>query len=132
MFYNDFLVKVFHQLHLPVVTIAKNDDERQLRRLKSHEAPRSNPSSFRLMQIAEKYRKELREYNERTLKLPVCAQTGQSRETQNTKKAVQVPLLSTVTSMDEVEVVKETNSTSVTESGLEVTSPRSQETFGED
>lgn len=130
MFYNDFLVKVFHQLHLPVVTIAKNDDERQLRRLKSHEAPRSNLSSFRLMQIDEKYRKELREYNERTLKFPVRA--GQSRETQNTKKEVQVPLLSTVASMDEVEVVNETNGTSVTESGLEVTSPRSQETFGED
>ena len=130
MFYNDFLLRAFH-LHLPVVTTASNYDERQLRRSKSHEPPRSNPSSFRLMQIAEKYRKELREYNERTLKLPVRAQTGPSRETQNTKKEVQVPLLSTVTSMDEVEVAtQETNS--VTQSGLEVTSPRSQDTFGED
>ena len=94
-------------LHLPRVT--NNEDKASLRRTKSHERPRSNPSPFPLMQIAEKYRKELRELNGGTLHLPTHAQGDSKEDVDSSTAEPQTPQLKK-TWKDEVEVAKEANS----------------------
>ena len=99
---------------------------RQLRRAQSYEAPRSS-SPLPLMQIAEKYRKELREYNEGTLKLPDKeSKKGLKEEGERTEKSSEVPHLA-ISPKDGVEVVEEANSVGELEKGLERPSARSEE-----
>lgn len=96
-----------HQaIHLRLPRVANNENKTTLHRTKSHERPRSSLSPFPLMQIAEKYRKELRELNEGPLHLPTHAQ-GDSKE-ENQTAGPDTPQLKE-TWKDEVEVVKDAN-----------------------
>ena len=81
------------------------------------------------MQIAEKYRKQLEEYNEGSPNLPVHAQNGVKQEKDAAEQSVQVPHLPK-TPKDEVEAVDEANTVNESEKGGESTSPRAEETSG--
>lgn len=81
------------------------------------------------MQIAEKYRKQLEEYNEGSPNLPVHAPNGLKEEKDAIEQSVQVPHLPG-TPKNEVEAVKEDNSVNESEKRRESTSPRAEETSG--
>ena len=91
-------------LHLP--RVVNNEDKTTLRRTKNHERPRSSLSPFPLMQIAEKYRKELQELNQGPLHLPTHAQDDSKEE--NPTAGPDTPQLKE-TWKHEDEVVKDAN-----------------------
>ena len=82
------------------------------------------------MQIAEKYRKQLQEYNEGSLNLPAHVQNGLNEEKKAIEKTrARMPHLSE-TPKDEVEAVEHANSVNESEKGRESASPRPEETSG--
>lgn len=85
-----------------------NEDKTTLRRTKTNERPRSSPPPFPMVQIAEKYRKELRELNAGALHLPTHAQSDSKEDVDRPRAELETPQLKK-TWNDEVEVVKDAN-----------------------
>ena len=82
-----------------------NEEKPNIRRTQSHEPRRTNQPSFPLMQIAEKYRKELRDLSKGGGLLPVHLQKESEEEV---KKEPETPELENI-SKDEVDLVREAN-----------------------
>ena len=85
-----------------------NEEKPNIRRTQSHELRRTNQPSFPLMQIAEKYRKELRDLNKGGGLLPVHFQKESVEEVKKEAPELETSELEDI-SKDEVDLVREAN-----------------------
>ena len=85
-----------------------NEEKPNIRRTQSHEPRRTNQPSFPLMQIAEKYRKELRDLSKGGGLLPVHLQKESEEEVKKEAPEPETPELENI-SKDEVDLVREAN-----------------------
>ena len=85
-----------------------NEEKTNIRRTQSHEPRRTNQPSFPLMQIAEKYRKELRDLSKGGGLLPVHLQKESEEDVKKEAPELETPELEDI-SKDEVDLVREAN-----------------------
>ena len=85
-----------------------NEEKPNIRQTQSHEPRRTNQPSFPLMQIAEKYRKELRDLNKGGGLLPVHFQKESEEDVKKEAPELETPELEDI-SKDEVDLVREAN-----------------------
>ena len=98
----DFILQA-SRLQLP--RVINDDGKRQSRRLNSYEPPQV---SFPTVQVAEKYRKEFQEYNDKTPHLPTQTQNGSKKEEFVEDQDIKVPDITTPLA-NEIELVGEVN-----------------------
>ena len=98
----DFILQA-SRLQLP--RVINDDGKRQSRRLNSYEPPQV---PFPTVQVAEKYRKEFQEYNDKTLHLPTQTQNGSKKEEFVEDQDIKVPDITTPLA-NEIELVGEVN-----------------------
>lgn len=98
----DFILQAA-RLQLP--RVIKDDGKRLTRRINSYEPPQV---PFPTVQIAEKYRKEFQEYNDKTLHLPTQTQNGSKKEEFVEDQDIKVPDITTPLA-NEIELVGEIN-----------------------
>lgn len=118
------------RIHFPAPRFTTNDAKKQPRRLTNsanHEPPDSTPKPFTLMQIAEKYRKELRDYNDGTLNLPSDKENRLPAEKGRLEQEAQAPDQKVPSSKGEA-VEESTTLIGAEKEGLERTNSKSAET----
>ena len=98
----DFILQA-SRLQLP--RVINDDGKRQSRRLNSCEPPQV---PFPTVQVAEKYRKEFQEYNDKTPHLPTQTQNGSKKEEFVEDQDIKVPDITTPLA-NEIELVGEVN-----------------------
>ena len=98
----DFILQA-SRLQLP--RVINDDGKRQSRRLNSYKPPQV---PFPTVQVAEKYRKEFQEYNDKTPHLPTQTQNGSKKEEFVEDQDIKVPDITTPLA-NEIELVGEVN-----------------------
>ena len=98
----DFILQAA-RLQLP--RVVNDDGKRYSRRINSYEPPQV---PFPTVQVAEKYRREFQEYNEKTLHLPTQTQNGSKKKEFVEDQDIKVPDITTSLA-NEVELVGEIN-----------------------
>ena len=127
------IVCSLQRIHFPAPRFTTNDAKKQPRRLTNsanHEPPDSTPKPFTLMQIAEKYRKELRDYNDGTLNLPSDKENRLPAEKGRLEQEAQAPDQKVPSSKGEA-VEESTTLIGAEKEGLERTNSKSAETNGD-
>ena len=98
----DFILQAA-RLQLP--RVVNDDGKRYSRRINSYEPPQV---PFPTVQVAEKYRREFQEYNDKTLHLPTQTQNGSKKKEFVEDQDIKVPDITTSLA-NEVELVGEIN-----------------------
>ena len=98
----DFILQAA-RLQLP--RVVNDDGKRYSRRINNYEPPQV---PFPTVQVAEKYRREFQEYNDKTLHLPTQTQNGSKKKEFVEDQDIKVPDITTSLA-NEVELVGEIN-----------------------